>query len=268
MAAVLHETDYRETERQTRVVDDGEFWRSHVKSALARGLPELIPTPIKHDGNFVLVGSGPSLPQFSMQIRAERENGRLICAVKGAHDWLCEQGIVPDLFISVEPRPRLQQVQQRNERTKYLLASRCTPEMFDWLKDCNLLLWHAYDHKCKDWPEFKGRYMVGGGTTSGMRAISLAYTMLGFRRFVLYGMDSCLAADKKTKRFTGEMAGQVVDRIISRTGQTFYCNMALALQADEFQELYKFLPGITLDVKGEGLLAAIVSERKNMGVPA
>src|SRR3990167_855282 len=71
---------------------------SAIDTNAARGLPELSPSVIAHDGTMVLVGSGPSLPTFIEEIRAERERGRPILAVKGAHDLLCQHGLEPDLF--------------------------------------------------------------------------------------------------------------------------------------------------------------------------
>jgi len=53
----------------------------YIRSALARGLPELQPAPARHDGTLVLVGSGPSMPEFVDEIRQHREQGRTICAI-------------------------------------------------------------------------------------------------------------------------------------------------------------------------------------------
>ena len=71
---------------------------SNIRSAIARGLPELVPSLIAHDGHMVVVGSGPSMPSQIENIRAERARGRPIFAVKGAHDFLCKNGIQPDLW--------------------------------------------------------------------------------------------------------------------------------------------------------------------------
>lgn len=258
---MLRETNYVETETSLRV-SGGNDVKPNVVSALKRNLPEPGPALCSHDGTFVVVGSGPSLPNFIDEIRKERELGRPICSVKGSHDFLCENGIKPDLFLSVEPRDRREHLKYANDHTTYLLASRCDPVMFDHLAGKRLMVWHSWSNN-ENWPELKGKMLVGGGTTSGLRAVTFGYVQ-GFRHFVLYGMDSCLAEDKKTKRFTGEQAGMVVDRIVG--GKTFYCNGAMALQADEFQEYYKTMPDIHFDIKGDGLLAQIVNERAKRGL--
>lgn len=240
--------------------------RSNVISALGRGLPEFSPALFRHDGTMVLVGSGPSLPNHLDDIKQESAKGRTIVAIKGAHDWLMQNDITPDVWVCVDPRDRRAGIQCKNDRTVYMVASRCDPVMFEHLADCKVLLWHSWSDD-ERMPELDGRIRIGGGTTSGLRAINIGY-VLGFRKFVLYGFDSCLAADGKTKRFTGEFAPEnaIVPMIVG--GRTFLCNGAMAMQASEFQELYKVMPDITCDVKGDGLIAHIVSERRKRGLQA
>jgi uncharacterized Rossmann fold enzyme len=233
---------------------------ANIRSALARGLPEVTPGLCRHDGTFIVVGSGPSLPAFAEEIRAERRQGRPICAVKGAHDFLCEEGIEPDLFICVDPRDRRDNIKQANNSTIYLVASRCDPVMLDTLKDRKVMLWHSFG-SIEEAQAYRGHPAIGGGSTSGMRAITVGYVM-GFRKFVLYGMDSCLAADRKTKRFTGEQAGSVFEVQVGDNGRRFWCNGSMAQQANEFQELFTTLLDIQIEAKGDGLIAEILRQRK------
>lgn len=232
-----------------------------IRENLKRKLPEVKPACCSHDGNFVIVASGPYLTEHLEEIRAEQELGRPICAINGAYDYLVDNGIIPNLFLTVDPRPMPQNVTKPQEETVFLLASRVNPELFDRLKGYKVLVWHSWSME-KECEEFKGQFAIGGGTTSGLRAINVGYVM-GFRNFIMYGMDSCLADDRKTKRFTGEEAGQVVDVIVG--DKTFYCNCAMAQQANEFQELYKVMPDVHLEAKGRGLIAAILDERKKQG---
>lgn len=236
----------------------------HVQSALERGLPAFTPALVQNDGTMVLCGSGPSIESHIEEIKRERLNGRPIVAVKGAHDFLCGHGIEPDLFVSLEPRDRRRDVQKKNGNTIYLLASRCHPTMFEHLSDCKIVLWHSASTEDEN-KAFENRgerfLLVGGCSTSGLRALNLGY-MMGFRKFVMYGMDSCLSIDGR-KRVNGDLAGQTIDVIVD--GKTFICNYAMAQQANEFQMVYQFLPGITIESKGDGLLAAIINLRKKMG---
>lgn len=234
----------------------------HIESALARGLPEFTPALVPHDGTFVIVGSGPSLAHFAEDLKAERAKGRPICAIKGAHDWLVDNGIEPDLFVSLEPRDRRNNVQRESPKTTYLLASRCSPAMFDHLKGRRVVLWHAgSDAEENACLEANNKLAIVGGPTSGLRAVTLGYYM-GFKRFVLYGMDSCNAADGITKRVDGSLTGQTTDVIVN--GRRFVCNVAMAHQAGCFQNTYVLMPDIEIEAKGDGLLAAIIDERNRL----
>ncbi len=234
-----------------------------IHANMARGLQEFEPTLVAHDGTVVVVGSGPTLPTFIEEIREEREKGRTIFSVNGAHDLLCEHDIVPDFFLTVDPRDLRHNLRRKNDRTIYLLASRVAPEVFEHLMGCRIVLWHAQGHHA-EMPAFEGAKvaLIGGGPTSGTRAMFLAYLM-GFRNMVLYGMDSCNDA-KGRKRFDSGSQFQTTEVVVG--GRTFTCSMAMAGQAQDFQAAtYACMPGLHLDVKGDGLIAAIVEERRKAG---
>lgn len=239
---------------------------SHIESSLERNLPELKPSICSHDGTFVIAGSGPSLANHVEDLKIEREKGRPICAIKGAHDWLVSHGIEPDLFLSIDPRDRRNNVMLETENTVYLLASRCAPVMFDHLKDRKVMIWHAASAQDENrlFAEKGISYLIGGTSTSGLRAVNVGYFM-GYRNFVMYGMDSCNAPDGITKRVDGSLTGQTIEVHVGHTGRKFTCNIAMAEQAEAFQKLWTMMPDAKVDVKGDGLLAAILQERKRLG---
>jgi len=240
-----------------------EGTNAHIEYSLGLGLPELLPAICSHDGHFVIVGSGPSLANHITDLQQEQERGRPICAVKGAHDYLIEHGIYPELFLSIDPRDRRNNVQKQSEDTVYLLASRCSPDLFKHLKGRNIMLWHAASTDDENrFLQKRGKLPILGMSTSGLRAVNVGVFM-GYRNFIMYGMDSCNAPDGITKRIDGSLTGQRQDVIVG--GRKFICNIAMAKQADDFQYLYSLLPGIHIDVKGDGLLAAINTERKRQG---
>jgi hypothetical protein len=239
---------------------------AYIESSIERRLPELMPALCSHDGTFVVVGSGPSLADNIDGVREERGKGRPICAVKAAHDYLVEKGIEPELFLSIDPRDRRNNVQRETENTVYLLASRCAPQMFDHLKDRKVMIWHAASSadENKVLADHGVKFLIGGTSTSGLRAINIGYFM-GFRKFVLYGMDSCNAEDGITKRVDGSLTGATVDVIVDGSMKKFTCNVAMAEQAQAFQLLWKYMPDVHVEVKGGGLLAAILEEREKRG---
>ncbi len=240
---------------------------SHIEHSCKLGLPELMPAICSHDGTGVIVGSGPSLARFADEINAERDKGRPIMAVKGAHDWLISKGIEPDMFVSIDPRDRRNNVQKETINTIYLLASRCCPEMFEHLKDRKIMLWHAGSSREEN--ECHGKhgvkYLIGGTSTSGLRACNIYYYM-GFRKVVMYGMDSCNAPDGITKRIDGSLTGQTIEVVVDGSGRKFTCNIAMAEQAQAFQKLWEMMPDLQVEIKGDGLLAAIHQERKRRGM--
>lgn len=234
---------------------------SNILSASGRGLPELTLAPIKHDGNIVLVASGWSMPDYIDEIKAHRRAGRPIVAIKAAHDFLVENGVEPDLWVNLDPRDRTSGIQRLNDHTVYMPASRCPPCTFDHLAGRKILLWHSWSPGEEMEAIGPGKLAVGGGTTSGLRAINIGY-LLGFRTFTLYGYDSCNRADG-VKRFTGETTGPSVDVYVGGPGgRKFNCNAAMAQQANEFQKLFEVMADITLDVKGPGLIAEIMRVRE------
>jgi len=253
---------YQALNLQVPAYGSSEGNTDNIRYSLSLGLPEFVPSLVKHDGTMVVVGSGPSLPTFIEDIRKEKELKRPIMALNGSHDFLVENGIIPDVFMTVDPRPMLQNLKNVNDQTVYLIASRAHPSTFDSVKGKDVVIFHSWSWD-KETELLNGKFVVTGGTTSGTRSFPLGHCM-GFRKFVAYGLDSCLAPDGITKRFTGEKAPNVIDIHVGE--KVFYTNPAMGLQAQEFQILYTQLPDITIDIKGNGLLAAIQEERKKAGL--
>jgi len=245
-----------------------EELKTQIEYSLSLGLTEMGQPPCKNDGTFVIVGSGPSLNSQEEAIRREVELGRPLCSVNGGHDWLMEKGITPDMFLTTDPRPMPQNFKHINDETLYMIASRCHKDTFDTLKGRRVLLWHAWmDSPETDEVLGDNRIAIGGGTTSGLRAITVGYVQ-GFRKFHLYGMDSCLDS-KKAKRWDSGPLGKntkTIDVIVG--GETFLCNMAMAQQADDFQQTYDVMPDASIKAFGGGLIAAIIEQRVKRGFHA
>lgn len=239
----------------------------HIEYSLSLGLPEIPFFPTKHDGTAVIVGSGPSLKDQIENIRKEQEQNRPIVAINGAHDYLIENSITPDYFLTVDPRGMPQNFKHLNDKTIYLLASRVSPSDFDLLKGKKVFLFHTVSEESTMGP-LEGKVCIGGGSTSGLRAIVLFYA-LGFRNIHLYGFDSCLG--KINEKHVNETKGlpehvQTMPVIIE--GETFLCNMAMAAQADNFQDLYDGMPDVKIESFGEGLITAILAARRKQGLRA
>lgn len=242
-----------------------DVMRANMVSALARDIADFRPSLVVHDGQMVIVGSGPSVSEYADEIRGHRAAGRPIMAVKGAHEWLIEQGVPPDVAVSMDSQSRsVKFFKSKRQDVSYLLATKVHPDVFDHLSDCQVVRWHGWMGDESDDLAPPGACMVGGGSTSGLRAITLAWLM-GFRRVWLYGFDSCLRG--RQMRVDGsELQQWAMPLQAGPTAKMRTCDAALASQALEFQEMtFGILAGIKIKVVGDGLIADIMHERERLG---
>lgn len=248
----------------TKCVESNEVILENIQHALTLGLPELHPLPIAHDGNFVLVGSGPSVAGEVESIKRQKELGRPIIAIKQAHDWLLEHDIRPDMCVMLDPKERVIKrcIKEPVKGVNYMIASQSAPAMWEHLKGQNVTVWHAWSLIGED-HYLQGKMMVGGGTTTGLRAFNIGY-LLGFRRFHIYGFDSCCPSKDGPKRVSGDMPERIVE--IWAGKRKFYCNPAMAAQANEFQRMIAMFAGnIRMKAYGDGLIQEMLKMRKEMG---
>jgi len=227
---------------------------------------------IVNNGDFVMVGSGPSVEHHLDAIRDCQIQGMPIVAIKGAHDWLIERGIIPDVCIMLDPQPKIMNcIKHRGQWPAshkgciYMIASQCDPLIFEALKNQRVVMWHALSN-IGEGKLLEGELLVGGGTTSGLRAFNLGFLM-GFRRFRLFGFDSCLKdKESKIKRMSGETATKVIE--VECGGRKFPCNPAMAGQANELQSMIKMFDGkIKMKSYGYGLITELLRERRKQNIP-
>jgi hypothetical protein len=242
------------------IADDATLY-AHIAANMARGLP-VLPQHLTHDGVAVMVGSGPSVKDQLPSIRDARDRGGFLVAIKDTHDWLLAHDIIPNAAVAIDPQPsRAHVFQNPHHDVRYFIASQVHPEMLDHLSGYHVSLWHAYVRKNQTVPP-PGTPLISGGTTTGLRAITLLYSM-GFREFELYGYDSCLADG--LLRMNGDVPRTGDDTIneIVVHGETFHCNPSMTAQAAEFQNLYWSMPDISIQSHGDGLISAILNARAN-----
>jgi hypothetical protein len=266
---------------ESRCIYSNEMLLEQIKNNLEKyekTIPSFQSSYVHNDGNAILVGCGPSIetPEMQDSIRKQWAAGRPIFAIKGAHDFLIqEMSIIPDACVFLDPQDhmidRIQLAGQwpsTHRGCVYFVASQCSPKMFEHLNGKKLVMWHALSNVGEK-ELLKGRMMVGGGTTSGLRAFNLAYLM-GFKRFHLYGFDSCnVGENDKKKRVNIHTGGDHATKVIKvqSDGKDYWCNPAMAGQANEFQDMIKMFGGdIRIKVYGDGLIASLMEERKKMGI--
>jgi uncharacterized Rossmann fold enzyme len=243
-----------------KCVAEDETLFAHMDAAIARGFPQVKQAEPAHTGSVLLVASAPSVKGQLEVIKKMQAAGSPIVAIKGAHDWLIAQGVIPDYALAIDPQEHRIAFYKPHKDVHYMIASQCHPAMFDNLAFNRVTIWHPYVKKGQDRP--KNSMLIGGGTTSGLRAISLFY-VLGYRQFELFGFDSCNTGEML--RVNGERlkdGDKLIEVKIDKEGETFYCNTAMALQAEHFQTYYDYLPDATFNGHGHGLIQAIIKKRQ------
>jgi len=237
-----------------------EHRKKHIDYALSLDLPEFFPSSEVVDDQIILCASGPSLRTELETVVEGVEAGCHVMAVNKAHDFLIERGIVPDYAVSIDPQPDTYKDFSEDVDIQYFLASQCHPQFFDHLKDKRVTVFHLGAKSEKE--HLKGHYLMGGGSTSGLRAMTLAYLM-GYRKFHLVGYDSCyMYGQRNVNKPVGPvMLKTEVDE------KEFYTNTEFAAQADEFQDILETLKGSKVRVYGEGMIAAIMEGRKKTHCP-
>ena len=244
-------------------VADDETLFAQMDAAIARGYKQIKQSEPSKTGSIVLVASGPSVKGQTELIRKMQIAGCPVVAIKGAHDYLISEGVIPDYALAIDPQEHRIAFHKPHKAVKYMIASQCHPALFDNLAGHDVTLWHPYVKKGQDRP--KNSMLIGGGTTSGLRAISLFY-VLGWRDFQLFGFDSCNDGDTLRVNGDGLKDGDSLLEVrIDPEGEPFFCNASMALQAEHFQTYYEYLPDATFAGHGHGLIQAIIAQRsKNM----
>jgi hypothetical protein len=219
---------------QAKCVLDAEGRLEHIEQALARGLEEF--------GPLCIVGSGPSVKKQISKIKRLKEEGAMILAVKAAHDFLIQKGVVPHAALAVDPQD----------------------------EDQRIILWHLLATSSAE--KLKGRIQIGGGSTSGSRGIVLAY-MMGFRKFHLFGFDSCLEPGKNPdnmlrkidgQKWGGEEREKIMELVCE--GRAFYADPAMAAQANEIQQVFAMLEGAQIKAYGKGLIQTVIKANAEKGL--
>jgi len=243
----------------TKCVASDDTLLAQIEANTKRGLPEFIPYPNPHTAKIVLVGSGPSVEGQLDSILEHKKRGRLIVALKGAHDFLLQNGIKPDWCVMLDPQEKiLNCVQLKEPDITYLIASQCHPAVFEHLKENYVILWHALSGIGEE-KLLQNKVLLGGGTTTGMRTLNMVYS-LGYRYAHLYGFDSCLTekdgeAYKRVNIHSKDGMDKPASTIDVWVGKRrFWANPAMAAQANEFQQAMAVLKGMKVNIHGDGLI--------------
>tara|TARA_S200002703_G_C3780738_1_gene240563 strand:+ start:673 stop:1449 length:777 start_codon:yes stop_codon:yes gene_type:complete len=224
-------------------VNNADELKDNVKNALSLGLPvftQALDEP--DDKRAVICGSSPSLELL-------RGSDVRIYAANRAQDYLIDRGIIPDYTVLFDAIDETAKVFQPHKEVVYLVASQCSPLVFDVLTGYNVRIWHGwngnYIHDLTD------QQIIYGGCSCPLRAIYLAY-LNGCRDFELYGMDSSF----ETRQHVGNEETYRPLSIMC-AGREFTTSTQLAQQAQDFTVIHQRLGDCTFVAHGDGLLPYI-----------
>jgi hypothetical protein len=216
-----------------------------------------------HDTNSIevmLVGGSPSLAGQWDEIKRKRDDGVKLIALNGAYKECIDRGIMPSAMMMVDARPfNARFVDPIIPDCKYFIASQCDPSVFAKCPKERTYIWHTMIDDMKEELDkrYERWYGVPGGSTVMLRAIPL-FRMLGFKRFHLFGCDSCLIDDTHHAYEQKENDGAPILNV-TVGGRVFKCHAWMVSQAQEFIETIKFLGDeIELEIYGDGLLRHIL----------
>jgi len=234
--------------------------RANVKYNTAQGWTQVQPH-VTNEFEVMLVGGGPSLCGFVEDIKKKREDGVKLITLNGSYNWALALGMTPSAQIIVDARAfNARFTKPIVDGCKYLISSQCDPSVFEGLPWDRTFIWHTTTELIKDilTTQYPQWWAVPGGSTVLLRAIPLM-RMLGYKRFHLYGCDSCIDESTHHAYMQPENDSEHVINVLVTGGRIFKCHPWMVAQAQEMMDLIKFLGDeIELEIHGDGLLSHIL----------
>lgn len=243
---------------EQRVVDN-------VKHNVALGFMQAMPM-LPSPSDIMILGGGPSLPGQLETIKQLRSEGVKLITLNGSYNWALDNELKPSAQIVVDAREFNNRFTRRViDDCRYLMASQVDPSTLEDLPRDRTYIWHTTAEMIRKEldDQYPIWYGVQGGSTVMLRAIPLL-VMLGFRRFHLFGFDSCLSESKEHHAYSQpENDTEQVMSVVINGGpdakRVFKCHSWMLSQANEFMDLIKFMGDVfELEVYGDGLIAWIL----------
>ena len=246
--------------------EDHEIF-GNIAAAVARDLPWLqLSEP--HDGVAVIVGGGPSMKPLLPMIAGHKAAGQAIFAVNGTIPTLASVDVTPDYFVLLDARAHNQGFVHPNKATKYLIASQCSDGVFKALGGQDVTVWHPAYPGIQDYIGDRLCALIGGGTTVGLQAMSIAFCM-GYRSIHLYGFDSSYSLAGEGHAYDQAANAEDPRESYWVSGKEYIAAPWMARQAMEFQTAAEQLAeeDTIIQVHGHGLLPAIAKAMSEPPAP-
>lgn len=165
---------------------------SNFYATLERGFTPINDLLGSYHGTCSIVGSGPTIRQTHKELVGD------VIAINSAISYLLDCGIVPKFGVLWDGTEIVEKFARPHPDITYLVASRCHPKVFERLKDCKVIVWHAGgDHDIAEVmskPEVIAKMthqpLICGGSAGVTRTLYVA-SVLGYTDIHLFGADSC-----------------------------------------------------------------------------
>jgi len=238
-----------------------EVVKANVEANIRLGFQQVQPYPT-NDVEVMIVGGGPSLKDQIDEIRDLRERGVKLVTLNNAYQYCLDHQIKPSAYVMVDARPfNVRFVENTIPECKYFIASQCDPSVFERLEAVKdqTYIWHTSAEEIQDilMAQYPKCFPVPGGSTVLLRAIPL-FRMLGFKRFHIFGCDSCLDIAGSHHAYEQKENDEQAVIPVRVGGRIFYCNPWMVSQAREFIDLIGCMGDVMeLNIHG-GLLRQIL----------
>lgn len=250
-----------------------EEMHGNFYATLDRGYESIVPHLGKYPGKVCIVGAGPSLEETYKELDGD------VLAINSSIKFLLDHGVVPKWAMLWDASPLVANFAIPHPEVTYLVASRCHPSVFEKLKDCNVLVWHAGgDHDIIDVmerPEVcvklkQPEPLINGGSAGVTRGIFVAVA-LGYRELHIFGADSSYLNGATHIRGSLVPEKDVFFAIGDKPPRWFRTTPEWAAQVEEYKWIFMMAiqHGVILETHGDGMLpymhALLVAKREKQG---
>lgn len=258
--------DSMELVKRGAVNVDRDELLQNIRTNIRRNLQEVRPHA-RQDVPIMILGGGWSLTDAWPEIIEKRKAGMPLVTINGTYNQCIERGLAPSAQIVCDAREFNKRfLDPVIEGCRYLLASQCHPSLFECVPVERTWLWHACisndfgDEIDKEYAKLgRSWYTTPGGSSAMLRAFPLLF-MLGFRKFEVYGFDSCLGPENEHHAYEQKENDGAPVVQVSCGDRVFRCHPWMVSQAREYIGEVEHLLGdeIQMIVHGDGLIAHII----------
>lgn len=238
-----------------------EEMHGNFYATLERGYEPVNGYLASQSGKVCIVGAGPSLEKTYKEIEGD------VCAINSSIAFLLDQGIVPKWAMLWDAAEIVAKFATPHPEITYLVASRCHPKVFERLKDCKVVVWHAGgDHDIIDVlnrPEVIGKQrfeepLINGGSAGVTRAIFVMMA-LGYTAADLFGADSSYSDDRTHVRGSLVPEKNFLISLGDNPPTFFRTTPEWMAQVEEYKAILTMALNHEVEIRvfGEGLLPAM-----------